>query len=184
MYSKTIVELTIKDIETMLVHHKRYYEIKNISEEPIYSVLHAIVVDVPKLSMDDLNIRVYDENDQNMQISSITLNKPDCKEFTTKFNHPILKGDERRGYTLEYDVEEPERYFENAFLVDCDSLTLSIEFPEMLNVDDVILYVINQETEEKMKSKISPKKEKNGENIKLIWEIKNNVKGETYRINW
>lgn len=184
LYSKITVELTIKDVETMLVHHKRYYKITNIAKEVIHSVLHGIVMDVAKPSMDDLNIRVYDESGQDMQISSISINKPDCKEFTTKFNRPIIKGEKDRSYTLEYEIEEPERYFENAFLVDCDNLTLSIEFPDELKRDDVILYGINQETEEKIKSKISPNVEKNHEKTKLTWEIKNNVKGETFRIDW
>ena len=107
----------------MLVHHKRFYRISNITNEPIYNVLHGLVTDVEKRSLGDLNVKVYDEKNHDMKISSINVNRPDCKEFTTKFNQPIVKGETDKSYTLEYDVEEPNRYFENAFLIDCQDVT-------------------------------------------------------------
>ncbi len=115
LYPSIEVDLTVKDPATMLVEHKRTYEVINTSNEPIKNVLHGIAIDVEKATVDDLKVRVYDENHRNMKISSINVNKPDCKEFTTEFMEPIVKGDTGRKYTLVYEVEEPERYFENAF---------------------------------------------------------------------
>ena len=165
LYTKVQVELSIENLDTMLVHHKRYYEIENTTDEPIYHVLHGIATDVEKYAFDDLNIKIYDENNHDLKISSININKPDCKEFTTKFNQPIIKGEKERSYTLEYDVEEPEKYFENAFLIDCQDLVLSIKYPNNPKINGVTLYTINQETDEKTKSEISPIIEKNDESI-------------------
>jgi len=184
LYTKVQVDLSIENIDTMLVHHKRYYEIENITDEPIYHVLHGIATDVEKYAFDDLNIKIYDEKNHNLKISSINIDKPDCKEFTTKFNLPVVKGDKERSYTLEYDVEEPEKYFENAFLIDCQDLVLSIKYPNNPKINGVTLYTINQETDEKTKSEISPVTEKNDESITVTWSTKDNIKGKTFRIEW
>ena len=184
LYTKVQVELSIENLDTMLVHHKRYYEIENTTDEPIYHVLHGIATDVEKYAFDDLNIKIYDENNHDLKISSININKPDCKEFTTKFNQPIIKGEKERSYTLEYDVEEPEKYFENAFLIDCQNLSLSLTYPNTPKINGVTLYTINQETDEKIKSKVLPIIEKNDESITVTWNTQDNIKGKTYRIEW
>ena len=184
LYAKIRVNLTIKNPDTMLTHHKRYYEITNISDDPIYHVLHGIATDVEKYSFSDLNIKIYDENNRDLKISSINIDKPDCKEFTTQFNQPIIKGEQARSYTLEYDVEEPERYFENAFLIDCKSLEFSLNYPLNGKIKDPILYTINQETEAKTKSDLQPVVEKNEGNEKRTWKIEDNIKGQTFRIEW
>jgi len=184
LYPQIKVSLTVKDSETMLTHHKRYYEIANISDDPIYQVLHGIATDVEKYSFNDLNIKVYDENNRDLKISSINIDKPDCKEFTTQFNQPILKGEQGRSYTLEYDVEEPERYFENAFLIDCKSLELAIEYPSNSKINDPVLYYINQETDKKIKSDLQPSTEKKNGVEKRTWKINDSIKGQTFRIEW
>lgn len=184
LYSKICVDLTIKKFETMLVHHKRTYEIININDEPIHNVLHGIATDVEKYSINDLNIKVYDENGDDMKISSINVDRPDSKEFTTQFNQIINKGDEGRGYTLEYDVEEPERYFENAFLIDCKKLLLSFTYDNSFDINQVNLWMVNQETEKKTKIKNIPIIEKNEKRSKVSWKIEDSVKGQTFRIEW
>ncbi len=184
LYPSIVVDLTIKDPATMLVEHKRTYEVVNTSKEPIKNVLHGIATDVEKATIDDLKVRVYDENHRNLRISSINVNKPDCKEFTTEFMEPIVKGDTGRKYTLVYEVEEPERYFENAFLIDCQKLTLGFTYPQNHDVKRPILYEINQETEVKSKSNIEPTIDSNDKFEILKWRMTDIPKGETLRIEW
>ena len=90
--------------------------------------MHGIATDVAK-KFDELNIVAYDENGKNLQISSRSVDKPYQKEFTTIFNKPIFKGDKDRYYLLEYDVEEPEKYFENTFLEGCEKGEVAFDFP-------------------------------------------------------
>ncbi len=184
LYTSIEVDLTIKDPATMLVEHKRTYEVVNTSKEPIKNVLHGIATDVEKASIDDLKVRVYDENHRNLRISSINVNKPDCKEFTTEFMEPIVKGDTGRKYTLVYEVEEPERYFENAFLIDCQKLTLGFTYPQNHDIQQPILYEINQETEAKSKSNIEPTIDSNDKFVTVKWRMTDIPKGETFRIEW
>ena len=183
LYPFLEVVLTIKDPKKMLVHHKRIYEIKNKSNEPIKTVLHGIASDIEKNSLTDLKVRVYDENNRDLRISSISVDTPTQKEFTTDFNTPIMKNEDGRYYILEYEVEEPERYFENAFLIDCSKFVLKINYPNRSGIKPTV-FEINQETEEKTLSKVQPTMRKDYDVYVSRWARNNIVKGQTFRIEW
>ncbi len=65
--------MQITDPKTMLVHHKRKYEMANISDKPIFNVLHGIATDVEKYSINDLNLKIYDEKNNELIISSVNV---------------------------------------------------------------------------------------------------------------
>lgn len=184
LYSLIEVYLTIKDPITMLTQHRRTYEISNISNEPIKHVLHGIATDVEKYSLSDLNLQVFDETGREMKISSVNVNKPSTKEFTTQFNKPIVKGEKDRKYTLSYEVEEPERYFENAFLIDVERFSLVIEYPKSMKDCKPVIYYVNQETEEKTESKVQLTFEEREHAIVARYARNENIKGETLRLEW
>ena len=119
-----------------------------------------------------------------MKISSVNLDQPFCKEFSTVFENPIIKGQEDRSYTLEYDVEEPERFYENAFQVYCKEFTLKFIFKNDSKIKDVQLFEINQETEQKSKSSDMPQIEKNDQTTTYTWFLKDLVKGRTIHLTW
>ena len=184
MYPSIDLILTVMDPEKMIVQHKRTYEVTNISNEPIKKVLHGIAFDVDIPDINDLNIKVYDEKDRDCKITSINVDKPDCKEFTTSFSEPITKEDTGKKYTLQYEVAEPERYFENAFLIDCQKFNMSFHYPLENGIKQPKLLEVNQETEESTPSKIIPKITKEGKIEKIKWEMADIPKGKTYRIDW
>lgn len=184
LYPSIQVELTVIDPKKMLVQHKRTYEVINTSQDPIKTVLHGIAMDVNKEDINELNIQVYDEKHRECKITSINVDKPDCKEFTTEFNEPITKGDSGKSYTLIYEVEEPERYFENAFLIDCQHCVLSFKYPIGCGIKRPEFYDISQESETKTKSDLIPTIEK-GTNFEVIkWDMYELLKGKTFRIEW
>jgi len=182
-YSNVEIELTLMNTEKMLIQHKRTYDVVNISDEPIRHVLHGIATDVEKYSINDLNIDVIDEHGREMKISSINVNHPTTKEFTTEFNTPIIKGDEGRKYTLRYEVEEPDRYFENAFMIDVKNLEMIFKYPLDFKCEPKI-YSVNQETDEKKISDNQPTIEKKGDFIIAKYMHGENIKGETIRLEW
>jgi hypothetical protein len=184
MYPSIDLILTVMDPKKMIVQHKRTYEVANISNEPIKKVLHGIAFDVDIPDINDLNIKVYDEKDRDCKITSINVDKPDCKEFTTSFSEPITKEDTGKKYTLQYEVAEPERYFENAFLIDCQKFNMSFHYPLENGIKQPKLLEVNQETEESTPSKIIPKITKEGKIEKIKWEMSDIPKGKTYRIDW
>ncbi|MHA7734223.1 nucleotidyl cyclase domain-containing protein [Nitrosopumilus sp. S6] len=184
LYPSIDLVLTVQDPEKMIVQHKRTYEVANISNEPIKNVLHGIAFDVDIPDFNDLNIKVYDEKNRECKITSINVDKPDTKEFTTEFSEPIIKDDKGKKYTLEYEVPEPERYFENAFLIDCQKFNMSFHYPLDKGIKRPELLEINQETEESTPSKVTPKITKDGNIEKVKWEITEIPKGRTFRIDW
>jgi len=184
LYPSIEITMQITDPKTMLVHHKRKYEMANISDKPIFNVLHGVATDVEKYSINDLNLKIYDEKNNELIISSVNVDKPQTKEFTTMFTKPIQKGEQGRGYTVEYDLEEPERYFANAFLIDCNKLILIIEYPDDPIIKEPVLYDISQETEEQTVSKTQPKIEKIETGTRMTWVREEITKGETFKLTW
>ena len=184
LYPSVDISMNIVNPKSMLVHYTRKYEIANISDKPIQHVLHGIATDVPKDSINDLNLDIYDEKNKELKISSINVDKPQSKEFTTVFNTPVKKGETGRFYIIEYDLEEPERYFANAFLVDCGKMVISFEYPNGRGIEKPTLFYVNQETEEKKETDMEPKIEDTGSRCKYTWERKDLIKGETYKLEW
>jgi adenylate/guanylate cyclase family protein len=182
LYPNIELGMYINNSKSMLVHYKRAYQIENISNEPINHVLHGITTDIDK-TFDDLHIQVYDENNRPLKVSSISIDKPRQKEFTTVFNQPVEKGEKGRHYTLEYEVEEPERYFENAFLVHCGKFVVKIDYPA--NMKPPVVSEINLESEEKKKSKVQPVVSK-GDKGRCIakWAKKEVSPGLSFRFEW
>jgi hypothetical protein len=183
-YPSLNVELTVINPETMLVQHKRTYEVANVSDYPIYQVLHGIATDVEKYSLNDLKVQVYDEDQRELKISSISLNQLTSKEFTTQFNKPIIKGEQGRKYSLVYEVEEPDRYFENAFLIDVGKFSLSLKYTQNGLKCKPVFYLINQETEKKTKLKQKPIISRIGNKNVIKFYREENFKGETIRLEW
>ena len=182
IYPYLEVNVTVKDPNTMQLKYKRLYEIENISDEPIYQVLHGIATDIPK-TFQELNIKVYDNENQTLTISSISVDKPFQKEFTTVFKKPILKGEKGKFYVLEYEVEEPDKYFENAFLVDCHEFIINIDYP--ITMMPPVVYDANLEAQEKKYCDTQPVIiESNKERAIARWKRMNIYQGQSFRLEW
>ncbi|HET7642789.1 MAG TPA: adenylate/guanylate cyclase domain-containing protein [Nitrososphaeraceae archaeon] len=182
IYPYLEVNVTVKDPSIMRLKYKRLYEIENISDEPIYQVLHGIATDIPK-TFEELNIKVYDNENQNLIISSISVDKPFQKEFTTVFNRPILKEEKGKFYVLEYEVEEPDRYFENTFLVDCHEFIINFDYP--ITMTPPIVYDTSLESHEKKYCNKQPVViEINKGRATARWKRMNIFQGQSFRFEW
>jgi len=188
IYPSLEVNISIRNLKTMLVHYRRLYEIRNLSDEPIYEVVHGIATDVDK-TFEDLNVKVTDENNLPLMISSIPIDKPFQKEFTTVFNRPILKSDrKRRYYTLEYDVEEKAKYFENYFATNCGKFAVSIALKPTMNVP--IVYEVNIETDEVSKCRTQPTLDNRSKSLGpsrgnvARWVKRDITQGQSFRFQW
>ena len=166
------VLVTIGNNEGTLVHYKREYEIFNVSIKPIYRVLHGIATDVPS-TFNDLNIEAYDENKIPLRISSINMDV---------FNKPILQGENGRYYVLEYDVKEPEKYFENSFLVGCEKFTISFNLPKIIR--SLVIFESNIETGEKKTNTDIVLQDSNKGRLIAEWTRKNIHEGQSFRFEW
>ena len=97
---------------------------------------------------------------------------------------PGAKSDEGKKFTLQYEVEEPERYFENAFLIDCQKFNMSFKYPKGKDIKRPKLLEVHQETEESIPSTVEPIITEEGEIETVKWEIVDIPKGRTFRIDW
>lgn len=184
LYPEITVSLFIMDVKTMLVHHKRTYKIENISDEPIKFLLHGIGTDVPVESFSDLKLNVYEESKKEMKLSSINLDEPYCKEFSTVFEDPIKKSDNNRQYTLEYKVQEPKRFYENSFLVDSKKFIMEITFPNDGIISNPTIFEIDKENDTKTQTSVKPSTKNDNSTITMSWKFSDIVKGQALRIEW
>ncbi len=182
-YRKIEVILTITDPQTMLTHYKRIHFIENISDQPIETILLRIATDVPK-RFPELKIKTFDESGKELRLTSIKLDKPYHKEFMISFHRPVYKGEKNRGYILEYDVEEPNRYFENFFSINCKEYVMSIIYPSNARFKPVV-YDVNVDEETKIKSRIQPTvaEVKKGL-VRATWAAAGIKEGQAVRLAW
>jgi len=185
MYPEIRVDLTLEDADSMLVAYKRKYTIENISDEPIKYILHGVATDVPKNTINDLDLRIIDDKNKEVKISSINLDKPYTKEFSIIFEEPILKAQKGRHYTMEYKTEEPERFFENSFMVNTNSFIISFSSKRDAPIKEPCLYEVNTENDEKTPIDSKPViTNLDNQIVKVCWNLDDIVKGHVIRLEW
>jgi hypothetical protein len=183
LYPAIKVNIAIKDSQSMLVHYERINEIQNGTEEPVRTVMHQIATDVP-VSWDDLKVRVYDDTGHDLVISEVTVDRPTSKKFATTFAKPLGFGD-KRTYTLEYDVREPDRSFENLFLVKCGKFSVNLDYPEDGVTKDPVVYEVNTEDDTKELFHTQPTIHRHGKNRRLAeWSVLNCSQQQSFRFEW
>ncbi len=181
LYPRIIVDVTIVDPGTMKVHYKRTYELQNLGDIPMQTVTHQIATDVEK-SFDDLNIKVYDQSMKPLTISAVELNTLNQKMFATSLAKPLAKG-EKISFSLEYDVEEPERYFENTFYTNCQKFILVFDYPENHPISPAF-FEVNQENDQKDPVDVEKGETREAGRIINRWQVDSISKGRSLRIEW
>jgi len=178
------VTLATMDPKAMLTRYKNFYNIENISDEPIQTFLHGITTRIRKKSFNDLNVRVLDKSGKQLRITSINFDKPYQKEFTISFSSPILKGEKDRGYMLEYHSEEPKRYYEEHFNLNCRKYSLSFIYPSDAGFKP-ILYDMGVENKRRTNAKIRPIVQEAGDGLlKATWTKTDVIENQAFRLEW
>lgn len=175
--------LILRQFEKGTIEQARTYNFVNTVEEPIYEIRHGIVTKVKK-TFDELNVHVYDEtNNHELKITKIDIDRPYENEFTIKFKPPAFQGD-RRSYTVKYTSEEPQKIWENHFLINSKKFRLSFVFPAKEKVIDPYLYVIQDKTNEKKNIDKDPEIRR-GVNTIVTWNNLNGIsKNDIVILEW
>jgi hypothetical protein len=113
-FNSVEVDLDITDPKTMMTHHTWIWDIKNTNKDPLTAIFYGLGGDVAR-DFADINVKVTDEDNNNLEIISLDTNKPLQKSFHIRLAKPIRKNQNGRIVRLEYDWEEPERNFVYAF---------------------------------------------------------------------
>jgi hypothetical protein len=165
-----------------IVHHTMTRRIKNISNKPLEQHFAFLFGDVAR-SWKDLNLRVYGEDGNPINIKEVNLDSPTRKEFTIELKPPLYPNEDRL-YMVEWDWEEPQRYFEYTFVTLCRSAQVEMVFPATKNYE-LSVYEVIRETREKRASDIKPKKRMIvGNEAKIVWSRNDIDMNTILRFEW
>lgn len=176
------IELNVLDPKTMLTHHKWVWNVVNISKTPKDQIFYYLEGDSPK-KFPDLNVKVTDDEGNNLEIVSLNVNKPYHKEFNVKLKKPLKPRQRKRFLTLEYDWEEPERNFFYKLATDCKKFRYRFTIPRGIEIKNRVLKV---DTEMGYKWHASPAPEIHylDDVTEVTWEAKNLKAYDSYKFEW
>jgi hypothetical protein len=174
--------LQITDPATMMVHHAITRRIKNISKKPLEQHFAFLFGDVPR-SWNNLNLCVRGEGGNPIAIKEVNLDSPTRKEFSIELKPPLYPNEDTL-YTVEWDWEEPQQYFEYTFVTLCRSSQVELIFPATKNYE-LSVYEVIRETREKRASDIKPKKRMIvGNEAKIVWSRDDIDMNTILRFEW
>ncbi|MEM2140969.1 hypothetical protein [Nitrososphaera sp.] len=140
LFANVELELEVEDPVTMLTHHTLLWNPINISNEPIERIFCYLDGDVPK-AFPDMNVTIKDEEERELEIISLNVNKPYHKEFFVKAGRPLKPGEKGRLIKLEWDWEEQDRQFTYRFASDCKKFAFLLTVPKGLEVHQKVVKV-------------------------------------------
>lgn len=182
LFNTIDLRLDVQDLKTMLTHHTWIWNLINISNAPRDQVYYYLDGDVPR-DFPDMHVRVTDEEENELEILSLSENKPTHKEFNAQLKKPIKPRQRNRYLKLEYDWEEPERNFFYKLPTDCKRLTYEFFIPKGFDVKNRVLKV-DTELGYKWVADPAPTIKYLPEGTKISWEGKNLKAFDGYKFEW
>ena len=143
---KIIFNLKLQDPLTNLIKHERIFYFSNNSDEPIYSITVGIVTNSTKNS-EELHLKFFDEENEELKISKISLISPLTQDVTAKLNRPIFKDAVNRFVKILYETRESERIFQNRFLNNTKTLECNFIYPKNFTALAPKLYHVDSTNE-------------------------------------
>lgn len=176
------VKLDVTEPKTMLTHHTWSWNIVNITKEPRDQIFYYLGGDAPR-NFPDMNVSVRDENNDELNIMSLNVNKPYYKEFIVKLNKPLKPNQKGRILKLEYDWEEPDRNFVYRFASNCKRFRYLFTIPKGIEVKNRVLKV---DSETGYKTHVTPSAVVKylGDRTQITWESSNLHAYDAYRFEW
>ncbi len=179
-YESIKVELQISNSRSWMTHHVLIWNFTNISKEPIGSLSYSIDGDKPR-AFKDLHLKVTDAHGKKQELLALDLNKPDHKEFHFGLDKPILPG--KQGFArIEYDWQEPKRYYYYSFASDCRNFKFALVMPKGIEVTQRV-YRVNYHTKEKTYA--APAKVRYlAKMTEVTWSAANIPAHDAYEFHW
>jgi hypothetical protein len=182
IFSSVAIQLEVMDNKSKLVHHKVRQNYVNISNKPIGEHFFYLDGDVPR-DFPDCNVVVKDEDDKELEIMSINVNKPYHKEFFVKRRKAIGPGEKSRSATLEYDWDEPENHFSYRFATTCKKFTFSLDVPKGIAAKPKVVRVIPEVGLKKLATEPPIIKFKENQ-TNISWSASDLREGDAFRFDW
>jgi len=172
--------LEIKDPVTMLTHHSWIWEVINRSSTAIGSVSYSICGDSPR-SFEQLGLHVRENNDE-LEVEN-HLNLPYQKDIVAWLKEPIMPDQAGRHFTLEYEWEESDRYYQYDVPAYCNLLRYILLLPKEIQ-GNVKFFKINKETGEKIPIETKLNNTDLGSKSEVTWTNTSPEPNYAYRAEW
>jgi len=182
IFNEIDVILEVKDPKTMMTHHTWVWNLINVSNEPRDEIFYYLDGDVPK-DFPDMNVKVTDDEGNELDIMALSENKPTHKEFNVKMKKPIKPKQRKRFIKIEYDWEEPERNFFYKLPTDCKKFSYKFTIPKGADVKNRVLKV-DTELGYKWVADPAPTIKYLKEGTTINWEGKNLKAFDAYKFEW
>jgi class 3 adenylate cyclase len=182
LFSYIELDIDILDLKSMLAHHTVLWNVMNVSKDPIDRIFYYLDGDVPR-DFPDLHVTVKDEEDRELEIMSLNVNKPLHKEFFVRTKHPLKPGEKGRILKLEYDWEEPERMYSYRFASDCKKFAIRILVPKQLHVKQKVVRV-DTESGDKFYASTPASVKYLADKTEISWSGTNFRAYDAYRFDW
>ena len=183
-YNDVKISLEVTNLKNMMTHHVWVWDIKCTSIEPVDSLFYSIGGDSDK-AFSDMNVKVYDDKNNQLGIKQISTDDPRLKNFFVALKKPLQKN-QRRKITLEYDWEEPDRIFEYVLASKSKKLGFFLSVPKELKMNCRVLQV-DKALGGKIIDPTPPVFKEMGKRIEVTWNSKNKKplqRFDVYRIEW
>lgn len=181
-FSNIEVNLNVTDSTTMMTHHTWLWNVVNITKEPKDQVFYYLDGDTPK-DFPEMNVTIRDEENNELDILSLNVNKPYHKEFIVKLNKPLKPNQKGRFLKLEYDWEEPDRNFFYKFASDCRKFKYLFTMPKGVELKNRVLKV-DSETGYKTHATPASTVRYLADKTEISWQASNLRAYDAYRFEW
>ena len=175
------IGLEILDQKTTLTNHTWFWRVVNVSKEPMSQVFYSLDGDVPR-EFGDMNIKVKTDNDNILEILSVSVNKPYHKEFNIQLNR-VLKPAQKKTVILSYDWEEPERTYFYNFAAGCKIFNFMLSVPKEMEINPKI-FKVEAETGNKTEASPSAITKIEGNKKIITWSKNELGADEAYKFTW
>jgi len=176
---KMIFNIILKDQH---VSFERYYHFSNNSSEPIYEIVAGIVTNSEE-EFQSLNLKTFDEQNKELEISQVLASTPYSKKIVVKLARPIFNGDTGRILKIVYDSKLSRNIFENFFLIDTSNFELNLIYYSNVDISPKLYYIDNEQGSKNIIKQLS--KTPKGMSTTIQWEKTQgiNVK-DMIRLEW
>jgi len=156
-----------------MARFERTYYFSNQSTDPIYEIV-ANVTTTSNEELREMNLKVHDEDNKELEISKILSPTAYSKKFIIKLSKPVFNGDYGRTLKIVYDAKLAKNYFENIFTT--DTQVFKLNFKHFANIKFAPkLYYIDSENGNREDVEIDSERTK-GMFSETMWEKSQGIK--------
>ena len=139
---KIVFDIILKDSPGMARFERTYY-FSNKTTKPISEMI-ANVTTTSKEELKEMNLKIYDENNKELEISKILASTAYSKKIIIKLPKPVFNGDSGRKLKIVYDAKLTKNYFENIFTTDTQVFELNFKHYANLKFTPKLYYISSE----------------------------------------